>query len=160
MKTLKLMGYWYSKAEPYYPHPEIFVDENMDAEEKDWIIRYLNLSYVVKAYRGTSPCRFNCNADAGSCDNSDGEYLFPSGFVHYVQVHSVRPPQEFVDKVLASTAEISYQEENIQQIERERYLTAREDRKMRRKPAVFKKDTQWWLTQAELAKKRKEKPDV
>jgi hypothetical protein len=35
----------------------------------------------------------------GACTLTDGVYVWPEGYAHYVRVHHVRPPQDFVDHV-------------------------------------------------------------
>ena len=35
----------------------------------------------------------------GGTDLSDGHYVWPFGFAHYVEAHGVKPPQEFIDHV-------------------------------------------------------------
>lgn len=46
-----------------------------------------------------SSCRF-CGEGNGSACLTDGTYVWPGGFAHYLLNHAVRPPQEFVDHVL------------------------------------------------------------
>jgi len=38
----------------------------------------------------------------GSCDLTDGTWVSPEGLWHYVDVHSVRLPDEFVEHAAAS----------------------------------------------------------
>jgi hypothetical protein len=48
---------------------------------------------------GYSFCRFECgipNNAMGDSDLSDGEWLWPEGLAHYVERHSVRLPDEFI----------------------------------------------------------------
>jgi hypothetical protein len=48
---------------------------------------------------GYSFCRFGCgipDRDMGSCDFYDGEWLWPQGLAHYIERHSVRLPDEFI----------------------------------------------------------------
>ncbi len=143
MVRLKLFGYWYSEREPFYPHPELFVDEDFDSETKEWIVRYLRLCYPLLHYRGFSPCRFNCTSSTpGTSDDSDGEYIFPSGFMHYVQAHSVKPPQEFIEKVLKSIP-IIVQKEEDETIIVKRLLREKDDKM--KASIEFAVDYNWWI---------------
>jgi hypothetical protein len=49
---------------------------------------------------GYSFCRFVCGIadwDMGSADFCDGDWLWPEGLAHYVEKHSVRLPDEFIE---------------------------------------------------------------
>lgn len=142
MVTLKLFGYWYSDQEPYYPHPELFIDENFDPEIRDWVIRYLKFSFPVHHYRGFSFCRFNCGGiPPGTSDNSDGEFIFPSGFIHYVEKHHVKPPQEFIDKVIKNIPLIIQIEEDEKNIAKKLLREKEDDQKSM---AEYEIDYHWW----------------
>jgi len=47
---------------------------------------------------GFSTCRI-CGKSNGSRELVDSSYLWPEGLAHYVRVHSVRLPSEFIDHV-------------------------------------------------------------
>lgn len=52
-------------------------------------------------YRGWSTCRI-CGAHNGSSEFRLGNWVWPSGFRHYVEVHNVRPSlafQEFIIQI-------------------------------------------------------------
>ncbi len=53
-------------------------------------------------YRGCSTCRL-CERSNGSASFGDGTYLWPEGFGHYIEAHMVKPPQAFIDHVIAKT---------------------------------------------------------
>ena len=63
--------------------------------------RYLRTGSTVNSWCGYSWCRFGCGIqgpEIGSRDLSDGEWLWPEGLAHYVSVHSVRVPDEIIDR--------------------------------------------------------------
>lgn len=62
---------------------------------------YLDRGFVTRACMGFSPCRM-CGRPNGALELSDGEFVWPDGFSHYVRDHGVRPPDAFVDHVLAA----------------------------------------------------------
>lgn len=58
-------------------------------------------TYMPYACAGNSWCRFRCGETSmGNCELTDGVYVWPEGFLHYVQVHHVKPPQQFINHVL------------------------------------------------------------
>jgi hypothetical protein len=54
-----------------------------------------------EAYMGWSECRI-CGCINGSRDLTDGVYLWPEGFSHYVRVHNIKPSERFIKHVLAA----------------------------------------------------------
>jgi len=98
-RYLTRVGFWWSPDEPHLPHPRDFVDVTWDSLEKERVVAYLRDSYYLNYFLGMSWCRFGCPypADIGSCDMTDGRWLFPEGLAHYVSDHSVKPPAAFLD---------------------------------------------------------------
>lgn len=93
------IGYWRGpEASDDLPAPHDFVDAAWDADERDLVVRYLERGVVVLGWMGFSKCRM-CGQENGDLDLSDGHYIWPSGFAHYVREHNVRPPLTFVAHV-------------------------------------------------------------
>jgi hypothetical protein len=80
------------------PDPRKCVDVEWDPRERELVIRHLQAGKRVEAWFGDSQCRI-CGISNGSCDLSDGVYVWPEGFAHYLQAHQVRPPPEFIRHV-------------------------------------------------------------
>ncbi len=60
-----------------------------------------------REYLGLSYCRFDCGQRGlGSADLTDGTWVWPEGLWHYVDVHSVRLPDEFIQHAAASDFEV------------------------------------------------------
>jgi len=116
---LKHLGYWHSVSidlplktgysfESYerqggLPLPGEWVDDTWSSLERAKVVVYLKSGKAVWHWRGSSWCRFGCEGndrEMGSTDLSDGTYVWPQGFSHYVEKHGVRPPDEFVQHVL------------------------------------------------------------
>jgi hypothetical protein len=58
---------------------------------------------VACAWLGYSFCRLDCGLSSqlmGTRDLTDGEWVWPEGFAHYVEHHSVRPPADVADLAL------------------------------------------------------------
>jgi hypothetical protein len=111
---LKFIGYWGGSRLPLrvgaqpkpadnLPNPENYVDWSWNIAELATVADYLIDFGVPRiTYRGFSWCRFLCGAPPhalGCEDVTDGTYVWPSGFGHYLRMHGVKPPQEFIDHV-------------------------------------------------------------
>lgn len=99
-KDLKMIGYWWSKEEPHFPLPKHFITHSWNAKERSLVINYLKQAEFYEGWMGESDCRI-CHSSNGATDLSDGTYVFPEGFVHYIEAHGVKPDQEFIDYVIA-----------------------------------------------------------
>ncbi len=100
-QTPKYLGFWASKAEPHLPNPDDYVDKDWNLLDRARVVHYLLDAPVYNHGRGSSWCRM-CHILNGSVEQSDDTYTWPEGFAHYVAVHFVRPPEEFVQHVLAN----------------------------------------------------------
>ncbi|XAM01063.1 hypothetical protein OT109_06675 [Phycisphaeraceae bacterium D3-23] len=100
---LKSVGYWWSENEPELPHPKQFVDLQWSETERAKVVRYLSDSYSMPyILMGPSWCRFECGVnDMGCLDLTDGTWIYPEGFAHYVDKHSVKPTEEFLNHLRA-----------------------------------------------------------
>ena len=103
-EELKFIGYWnamhYVSHQSFpLPMPQNYIDPNFSEKEK--IIRHLRNGSDFEFWRGNSFCRFGCqNVDMGFKDLTDGTYVWPEGYIHYIEKHNVKPPQEFITHVL------------------------------------------------------------
>lgn len=106
INKLILIGYWHNRDNPHYPDPAWFVDETWGINERNKVIAHLQTAtYMPYACGGGSWCRFRCGEKSvGSRELTDGVYVWPEGYIHYVQLHQVKPPQQFIDHVLSYTS--------------------------------------------------------
>ena len=104
---INLIGYWrplgsrdsWDPSEAELPDPRQLVDPLWDPDQKRQILRYLRQGKVAEAYRGYSCCRFSCGIpdwEMGSVEVTDGVWAWPEGLSHYVAIHSVRLPSDFI----------------------------------------------------------------
>jgi len=114
-EKLKSVGFW-NNARNDFPHFPMPV-ENSPNYDKEKMITYIKTSGVIAEYRGISSCRFNCNEKIydnpektgsfnwkykmGSKTFSDGVYQYPQGLEHYIDIHEIELPQDFVNHVQA-----------------------------------------------------------
>ena len=94
-------GYWRSKSEPNLPLP---VAGEVAWKGKRRFLEALNKLEASEdthhlAYKGWSTCRI-CECSNGSSSYSSGNWVWPSGFTHYVITHNVRPSLAFQEFIL------------------------------------------------------------
>ena len=101
------------KGTKHLPWPHNYIGEWENAYIKANVIEYVLNAPAIIHWLGTSCCRFECPhqsdkvwaknqiMDLGSTCLSDGIYVWPEGFHHYLDVHNVIPPKEFLDHVLS-----------------------------------------------------------
>lgn len=77
------------------PNPQDYVDPSWDRHERDDVIWHLRGGRVLAQWRGWSTCRI-CGCSNGSACLTDGHFVWPAGFSHYLEAHAVRPPEAFV----------------------------------------------------------------
>ena len=67
------------------------------------VVAYCRSAHVESYEMGYSHCRFSaCDAEGkelGCCNMTDGRFVWPEGYAHYIEKHAVRPPHEFVQHV-------------------------------------------------------------
>ena len=94
------IGYWKNPQNPQLPDPTKIVTTYKNSTIKDKIVNYLKKASIFVCTDGFSFCRFqNCEVDRwqmGTDCLTDGKYLWPSGFHHYIQDHNVSIPKEFI----------------------------------------------------------------
>ena len=73
-----------------------FIDPDWDADERDFIARYVGAGVVARHYLGYSACRVCGDERNGTSEFSEGAYVWPSGLANYIEEHGVRLPAEFV----------------------------------------------------------------
>ncbi|HWO26415.1 MAG TPA: ankyrin repeat domain-containing protein [Kofleriaceae bacterium] len=98
--ALRPIGFWRAGPEPDesgLPHPREVIDDGWSPAERARVVRYLRRGHPIAAYLGYSHCRLECGIPwhfMGSRDLSDGTWVWPEGYAHYVEHHGVRPPPE------------------------------------------------------------------
>ncbi|MET0980263.1 MAG: hypothetical protein ABWX90_03345 [Candidatus Saccharimonadales bacterium] len=100
-QPINYIGFWRSHSEPELPTPVASIYDNsvviarlrdLQAQCEKWQSDYAN----EQKYRGISICRI-CNHGTGCSEyfikQGDKFYCWPSGLIHYLEVHSIEPPQ-------------------------------------------------------------------
>lgn len=76
-----------------------FIDNTWNPRERAAVLTYVRAGHVHQRWMGHSTCRI-CGEMNGTQDLTDGTYVWPEGFGHYIELHDIRPPDEFVYHVL------------------------------------------------------------
>lgn len=102
MTKAKKEGFWFNWAEPHLPMPaaratpwkgaSAFIDELERLQDKASVVHF----------KGQSTCRI-CGKANGSQTFSYRGWEWPSGYLHYIKDHNVRPSPEFSAFVLEDT---------------------------------------------------------
>ena len=90
------VGFWYSRAEPDLPMPVEM--PSPWPGQTDFVLGLSRVEGGLRQtrYRGFSMCRI-CNRSNGSGEVEHAGFRWPSGLMHYVTAHNVRPDNdEFV----------------------------------------------------------------
>lgn len=97
------VGFWKREdAKGDLPDPRAHVDRAWSWAERARVAAYLREGEVEASYLGQTSCRFRCGIPAsalGAKDLSDGRWVWPEGFAHYVELHAVRPPEDFLVEI-------------------------------------------------------------
>jgi hypothetical protein len=96
----RVIGYWMGADFDYIPPQE--VRGNVPVAVRKAICSHLEAGELYKTYRGFSWCRFECGVQSlGHREYTDGYWVWPEGLVHYVRIHGIILPDEFVEHVMA-----------------------------------------------------------
>jgi len=123
LRGLKAIGYWkvypwkdpsgnvimdgfhQKQVEKYasLPDPKDYIDNAWREDHRRLVATYLKTQPAIESWRGSSSCRL-CGIHNGSQCLGDDVFIWPQGFAHYVEAHSVRPPEEFINHVMMRLA--------------------------------------------------------
>jgi len=107
----KSIGFWINEEDEFdldLPHPEQFVDPEWDPAVRAAAIEYLLDGDTYMECQGYSWCRFQCGIDDGEMGSrtlTDGEYIWPEGYAHYLEQHDVKPPEDFLEHMRRRVAD-------------------------------------------------------
>jgi hypothetical protein len=97
----KGVGYWGSgvgQGLAALSRPEALVRPGWQLQDRERIVAYLAAGIVCAGWCGLAVCRFaECVRLLGSCDLTDGMWIWPQGLEHYLIVHEVCLPEAFVE---------------------------------------------------------------
>lgn len=98
---MKQVGFWSGGYGDNAHHSNAWdcIDSDWDIQEHNTVVAHLRRGEATRHQKGFSKCRICGNAN-GSYELTDGIYRWPSGFLHYILEHDVKPPQEFINHCL------------------------------------------------------------
>jgi hypothetical protein len=109
---MHLIGYWIEslRNERWCAPQE--VTGVLEPEARARLVEYLDAGECCGHFRGISWCRFACGClEMGSKERTDGRWVWPEGLSHYVRLHHVVLPEEFVAHALELPSKTSAQPE-------------------------------------------------
>jgi len=104
-RKLRPVGFWRdgdTTETQHLPEATAAVDPTWPLRERARVAAYLRSGRVIASYLGYSHCRFGCGIPwtcMGSGDLSDGTWVWPEGYAHYLEMHKVKPPDEFLEEI-------------------------------------------------------------
>ncbi len=107
-KNLLPVGYW-DEENPPVPSP-IPLPEDLKAK----LVRHVQAAPKYLGYKGFARCRI-CEETLGTQCLTDGTYVFPQKYDHYIEAHNLRPPQAFIDHVQEYPEELLIRNEQYSQ---------------------------------------------
>lgn len=99
MNTIHVEGYWWCKTTPQYPNP---IHNSEPFAGKETILKKLKSiqsKALLKKSKGWSTCRC-CGISNGTEEYHYKDWRWPSGLIHYIEVHNIRPTDLFIENVL------------------------------------------------------------
>jgi hypothetical protein len=105
------IGFWCGdpSSASELPHPRDLVGQDWSPEELQFILTYLKSGRKGVARAGFSFCRFGCgvpDSEMGCRTLTDGIWAWPEGLAHYVAVHTVTLPEQFVQTMRSRSWQI------------------------------------------------------
>ena len=98
---MKKIGYWRQKENEISDLPwPIENSGRLPDDTKQKIIAYLRAGKEYAAWMGWSNCRI-CGRSNGSVCINNGGFVYPEGYVHYIQDHNVMPDLDLLAEVLS-----------------------------------------------------------
>ncbi|MEH2348717.1 MAG: hypothetical protein V7K55_12045 [Nostoc sp.] len=97
------IGYWIKSLDDDQFLAPQEVTGKLTPDIAEQVVAYLRQGKLYTQYRGLSWCRFRhrcAEAFMGSSEFTDGYWIWPEGLVHYVEVHRVALPEEFLADAL------------------------------------------------------------
>lgn len=114
----KFLGYWNSEHQTGLFNPQDYIDLSWDPSV---LAARLKLATKWVQWMGYSRCRICGLLNGTKCVTFDGSWVFPEGFAHYVEMHHVRPPDEFIQHALSIpeelVTELSLHKSNLEAIQ-------------------------------------------
>lgn len=107
------LGFWYEYDFPNGMDPKLIVNYPWDSNNKLKFINYLKGAYKMGDYCGYSWCRITGKSgiEFGCSDMTDGIFIWPEGFVLYLERYNIELPEYFTKSVMAR--DFKYDEANI-----------------------------------------------
>lgn len=98
----KSVGYWKQSENSNENLPWPTTGRKLPNETKHKIILYLNRGKTHAAWMGSSHCRI-CGCMNGSTCLTDGTFVWPEGYAHYIDKHDVMVDPDLLAHIITQT---------------------------------------------------------
>uniref|UniRef100_A0A6M3L0S4 Uncharacterized protein n=1 Tax=viral metagenome TaxID=1070528 RepID=A0A6M3L0S4_9ZZZZ len=97
-------GFWYGKKEPNLPFPKTSDDKKWMNKKIKFIRKLERIEDIIESsinigkissYKGFSKCRI-CKQKVGSREFEFKNWIWPEGFLHYIEKHNIKPTDDFI----------------------------------------------------------------
>lgn len=90
-------GFWYSKGKPNLPKPKMMSEwaKTGGPEKFAKLLNKVQIRARERHFKGRSTCRV-CGCSNGSSEFSYKNVVWPSGLMHYIVDHNVKPSDKFI----------------------------------------------------------------
>lgn len=101
-REVKEFGWWGAPDDPEGDaRVKSFIDWSLDPECRERVARYLEDAPCLLVCGSLEHCRLCDEGMSGPDYRSDGVWLWSGHLAHYVRMHGVRPPQDFIEHMAA-----------------------------------------------------------
>lgn len=104
---IKIVGYWNNAENKFPMFPTPVAREKPWKGKRDFTNALIRLETAIEekkvgntVVKGANKCQM-CGETRGGTEYQYNEWRWPESLLHYVQLHNVKPDQEFIDYVMA-----------------------------------------------------------
>ena len=99
---MKRIGYWRQTEKDFIGNLPWPKEGRLPMETKKLLTEYLMKGKQHSVWKGYSRCRI-CGKMNGTACLTDGEFIYPDGYAHYILEHNIEPDLDLLAKVLTTT---------------------------------------------------------
>jgi len=115
---IKIVGYWNNAENKFPMFPTPVAREKPWKGKRDFVAALTQLEEMIgeklvgrTVVKGANKCLM-CGEVKGGTEYQYNEWRWPESLLHYVQLHNVKPDQEFIDYIMAEHA-VGYDDKEV-----------------------------------------------
>jgi len=113
---MKKTGFWTGLESLENLDPSLHVDHSWNLGERIQVIKYLRAGYPTVVGTDFVICLMGCKSKLGM-DNgelTDGKWTWPVHLIHYLECHSVKPPEDFLEHIRSNEYSIPFNQKYME----------------------------------------------